>query len=76
MESFAELLEQSEVEKRMKPGSIIMGQVVAVESEFVVVHAGLKSESIIPLDQFKVSKNLARLYRNGNFHFRVIFLGP
>lgn len=26
---------------------------------------------IIPLDQFKVSKNLARLYRNGNFHFRV-----
>jgi len=53
MESFAELLEQSEVEKRMKPGSIIMGQVIAVESDFVIVHAGLKSESIIPVEQFK-----------------------
>lgn len=53
MESFAELLEQSEVEKKMRPGSIITGLVVGIGSEFVVVHAGLKSESTIPLEQFK-----------------------
>ncbi|MCB1744715.1 MAG: S1 RNA-binding domain-containing protein, partial [Gammaproteobacteria bacterium] len=53
MESFAELLEQSLSEKRMRPGSIITGTVVQVGSEFVTVTAGLKSESIIPIDQFK-----------------------
>jgi len=53
MESFAELLEQSEVEKKMKPGAILTGTVVAVGPEYVTVHAGLKSESTIPVDQFR-----------------------
>ena len=53
MESFAELLAQSEVEKRMRPGAILTGTVVDVGTEYVTVHAGLKSESIIPLEQFK-----------------------
>ena len=53
MESFAELLAQSEVEKRMRPGAILTGTVVDVGTEYVTVHAGLKSESIIPLDQFR-----------------------
>ena len=53
MESFAELLAESEVEKRMRPGAILTGTVVDVGTEYVTVHAGLKSESIIPLDQFK-----------------------
>jgi len=53
MESFAELLAQSEVEKRMRPGAIITGTVVAVGNEYVTVNAGLKSESTIPVDQFK-----------------------
>ena len=53
MESFAELLEQSEVEKKMRPGVIIDGMVVAVGSEYVTVHAGLKSESTIPVEQFR-----------------------
>ncbi|MDX1515127.1 MAG: S1 RNA-binding domain-containing protein, partial [Gammaproteobacteria bacterium] len=53
MESFAELLEQSEVEKKMKPGAILTGTVVAVGPEYVTVNAGLKSESTIPLDQFR-----------------------
>ena len=53
MESFAELLAQSEVEKKMRPGAILNGLVVAIGSEYVTVHAGLKSESIIPLDQFR-----------------------
>ena len=50
MESFAELLAQSEVEKKMRPGAIIQGTVVQIGSEYVTVHAGLKSESIIPID--------------------------
>ena len=53
MESFADLLEQSEVEKKMRPGVIIDGRVLAVGSEYVTVHAGLKSESTIPVDQFR-----------------------
>ena len=53
MESFAELLAQSEVEKRMRPGAILTGTVIDVGTEYVTVHAGLKSESIIPLEQFK-----------------------
>ena len=53
MESFADLLEQSEVEKKMRPGVIIDGTVVAVGSEYVTVHAGLKSESTIPVEQFR-----------------------
>ncbi len=53
MESFAELLEQSEVEKKMKPGAIITGTVVEVGPEYVTVNAGLKSESTIPVEQFR-----------------------
>ena len=51
-ESFAELFEQSQVEKRMRPGSIVRGVVVDIQPEWVVVNAGLKSESMIPADQF------------------------
>ncbi len=53
MESFAELLAQSEVEKKMRPGAILTGTVVAIGGEYVTVTAGLKSESTIPLEQFK-----------------------
>jgi small subunit ribosomal protein S1 len=53
MESFADLLAQSEVEKKMRPGAILTGTVVAVGTEFVTVNAGLKSESTIPVEQFR-----------------------
>jgi small subunit ribosomal protein S1 len=58
MESFAELLAQSEVEKKMRPGAIIEGVVVQIGSEYVTVHAGLKSESIIPVEQFRDEQGL------------------
>nr|VFK51107.1 MAG: small subunit ribosomal protein S1 [Candidatus Kentron sp. TUN]VFK52528.1 MAG: small subunit ribosomal protein S1 [Candidatus Kentron sp. TUN]VFK52849.1 MAG: small subunit ribosomal protein S1 [Candidatus Kentron sp. TUN] len=51
-ESFAELFEQSEVEKKMRPGAILYGTVVDVLPEWVIVNAGLKSESMIPFEQF------------------------
>jgi small subunit ribosomal protein S1 len=53
-ESFAQLFEESLNEIPMVSGAIITGIVTRiVGSEFVVVNAGLKSESIIPIDQFK-----------------------
>ncbi len=51
-ESFAELFEESQVEKLMRPGAIVTGIVMAVGSDVVVVNAGLKSEGVIPLEQF------------------------
>ena len=52
-ESFAELFEQSIAHTVMSPGAVIEGEVVDVEGDFVIVNAGLKSESEIPASQFK-----------------------
>ena len=43
-ESFAELFEESLKTVELKAGSIITGVVVDIDSEWVTVHAGLKSE--------------------------------
>ena len=51
-ESFAELFEESLVKTQMRPGSIVPGTVVQIDSDFVIVNAGLKSEGVIPLSQF------------------------
>ncbi len=51
-ESFAKLFEESLHETPMVPGAIVTGTVVRVNSDYVVVSAGLKSESIIPAEQF------------------------
>lgn len=51
-ESFAELFEESLQDLDMAPGSIVTGVVVAIDSDFVVVNAGLKSEGVIPKAQF------------------------
>ncbi len=51
-ESFAELFEQSLADKQMQPGSIVLGRVVEIRADAVVVNAGLKSEGLIPLEQF------------------------
>lgn len=51
-ESFAELFEQSLADKQMQPGAIVTGTVLEIRSDAVVVNAGLKSEGLIPLEQF------------------------
>ncbi len=51
-ESFAELFEQSLNEENMRPGAIVKGEVVHIGDGHVVVNAGLKSEGIIPIEQF------------------------
>ncbi len=51
-ESFAELFEQSLQENTMRPGAILTGTVVAIRNDVVIVNAGLKSEGVIPIEQF------------------------
>ncbi|MCC6301467.1 MAG: 30S ribosomal protein S1 [Gammaproteobacteria bacterium] len=58
-ESFAELFEQTQIEKQMRPGSIVIGTVVKVGPDVVVVNAGLKSEGIIPIEQFMNDSGIA-----------------
>ncbi|HHO68240.1 MAG TPA: 30S ribosomal protein S1 [Gammaproteobacteria bacterium] len=55
-ESFAELFEESLANKEMRPGTIVTGTVVDIQPDAVVVNAGLKSEGIIPIEQFKNSQ--------------------
>jgi small subunit ribosomal protein S1 len=60
-ESFAELFEESFASKHIKPGSIITGIVVAINDDVVLVSAGLKSEAVIPIEQFKNDKRETEL---------------
>lgn len=52
-ESFAELFEQSLNEANLRPGAIVTGKVVEIRNDVVVVNAGLKSEGIVPIHQFR-----------------------
>jgi small subunit ribosomal protein S1 len=60
-ESFAELFEESFASQQIKPGSIIIGTVVAINDDVVIVSAGLKSEAVIPIEQFKNDKREGEL---------------
>ncbi|MBI1195765.1 MAG: 30S ribosomal protein S1 [Gammaproteobacteria bacterium] len=51
-ENFAQLFEESLAKKQMSPGAIVSGAVVDITPDFVVVNVGLKSEGIIPVNQF------------------------
>ncbi|AKC32161.1 30S ribosomal protein S1 [Candidatus Pantoea carbekii] len=52
-ESFAQLFEESLQQIETRPGSIVRGVVIAIDKDFVLVDAGLKSESSISIEQFK-----------------------
>lgn len=62
-ETFAELLEESVETVEMIPGSIVVGTVVDIDNDYVTMHVGLKSEGVIPREQF--------LDVEGNFHLNV-----
>ena len=47
-ENFAELFEESLQTVEMNPGAIITGVIIDVDKDWVTVHAGLKSEGVIP----------------------------
>ncbi|HTV80910.1 MAG TPA: 30S ribosomal protein S1 [Steroidobacteraceae bacterium] len=52
-ESFAQLFEDSLANQRIRPGMILTGLVVDVTDDIVIVNVGLKSEAVIPVEQFK-----------------------
>ncbi len=56
MESFASLFEESLSRQVMKAGEVITAEVVGIDPNFVIVNAGLKSESLIPTEEFKNDK--------------------
>ena len=51
-ESFATLFEESMALKEMRQGEVISAEVISIESDFVIVNAGLKSESVIKTEEF------------------------
>ena len=52
-ESFAALFEESLKRSEMRSGEVITAEVVRIDFNHVVVNAGLKSESYIPVEEFK-----------------------
>ena len=51
-EDFSALIEESISKLQVKPGAIINGTVIDIKKDLVIVNAGLKSEGMIPIDQF------------------------
>ncbi len=51
-ENFAEMFEQSITQMNMRVGEIITGEIVDINRDVVIVNAGLKSEGVIPVEQF------------------------
>ncbi len=51
-ESFAQLFEESLEQQEMRPGAIVTGTVLEIRPDVVVINAGLKSEGVIPIQQF------------------------
>jgi len=52
-ESFADLFEESLARQEMRSGEVITAEVVSIDHNFVVVNAGLKSESYVPIEEFR-----------------------
>jgi len=52
-QSFAEMFEESLVNQDLRRGAVVTGTVVDIQSDSVIVHAGLKSEGVIPIEEFK-----------------------
>ncbi len=52
-QTFAELLDESMKGFHMQEGTLIQGTIIRIENGYVLVDAGLKSEAVIPADQFK-----------------------
>lgn len=52
-QTFAEMLEESFIDLQMQEGTLVKGTIIRIENGYVLVDAGLKSEAVIPADQFK-----------------------
>ena len=59
--NFAQLFEESLKELESRPGSIVKGTVVSIDKGIVLIDAGLRSESCVPIDQFRDSEGRVNL---------------
>lgn len=57
-ESFAELFEESIKQTEMRQGALVNGVVVRIDDDYIIVNAGLKSEGVIPKEQFSNEEEL------------------
>jgi len=64
--SFAELFEESLSKQEMRQGEVITAEVVRIDHNFVIVNAGLKSESFIPIEEFHDDRGTLEV-REGDF---------
>ena len=53
IENFAALFEESHALQEMSIGEVITAEVISIDANMVIVNAGLKSESLIPIEEFK-----------------------
>ena len=53
LENFAALFEESHAQQEMSIGEVITAEVISIDANMVIVNAGLKSESLIPIEEFK-----------------------
>ncbi|KTD22710.1 30S ribosomal protein S1 [Legionella israelensis] len=51
-ESFKELFEESIAGTQFYPGAIINAKIIDIDTDYVTLNAGLKSEGIIPIEEF------------------------
>jgi small subunit ribosomal protein S1 len=65
-ENFAALFEESLARKEMRVGEVITAEVIRVDDNYVVVNAGLKSESYIPLEEFRSDRGEVEV-KTGDF---------
>ena len=56
MESFAALFEESLTRQELRAGEVITAEVVGIDDNFVTVNAGLKSESLIAIEEFRTDR--------------------
>ncbi len=52
-EIFGKLFKKSIKKKNVKQGSIIKGKIIDIDNKNVIIDTGLKSESYVPIEQFK-----------------------
>ncbi|MGB5475281.1 MAG: 30S ribosomal protein S1 [Gammaproteobacteria bacterium] len=52
-QSFAEMFEESLAHQEMNRGAVVIGTVIEIQPDSVIVNAGLKSEGVIPIEEFK-----------------------
>lgn len=57
VENFAELFEESLKQQEMRIGEVVTAEVIGIDNNFVMLSAGLKSESLVPVAEFKDNNN-------------------